>query len=94
MRRDDILDFNDIIQAHRAINHDLPNHSIKKLFHHADKTQIREFLESLAYHVDHHDPFRCLGLFELDGPNPTHELIENRRKFASNIITHFGGSGP
>jgi hypothetical protein len=88
----DILEMMDIIQASKAINNDqqsnqnIPNIQQLQL---ATTQQIVLFLEAIAYNPKHHDPLRVLGLFELDGPTPTEELVEHRRKVATKIIEHF-----
>jgi hypothetical protein len=91
----EILDESELIQAHRAILGKKVLQSMRsldELFTAADPEDLESYLRSLAYTPGHSDPFRVLGLFEIDGPTPTEEHIEKRRRFATMVLEHFGGT--
>jgi hypothetical protein len=94
----DILDSYSIIQAHKNNNNNTIQHpSLQELLTFTTPDDIINYLEDLGFltqndhndkHMDKKKNLRILGMWELDGPTPTEENIENRRRFAANLITH------
>ncbi len=88
----DMLEDMDIIQARRSISPHLPHPTVESLYT-ATCTDVHErikaYLEGLAYQIHHHSPFQVIGFSELDGPAPTTERVEHRRRLAARVTTHF-----